>query len=180
MNMWQEIPWQPELGNYKLRWLEVKKKFNTSENVVHNLQVDVIIMRASLTEVHLESLKTAHYISRVYNGIVKEQKNILLEICFSWAHFNGKQAQQMAKPHIHSRILPSEYKRQMENNVFFNVLHNRGFSFWISKSETLLKRGSSTLSWDQSFIQGPLLWRKISSLKNIWFYGRFLRASNYL
>ena len=82
MNMWQEIPWQPELGNYKLRWLEVKKKFNTSENVVHNLQVDVIIMRASLTEVHLESLKTAHYISRVYNGIVKEQKNILLEICF--------------------------------------------------------------------------------------------------
>ena len=83
MNMWQEIPWQPELGNYKLRWLEVKKKFNTSENVVHNLQVDVIIMRASLTEVHLESLKTAHYISRVYNGIVKEQKNILLEICFS-------------------------------------------------------------------------------------------------
>ena len=67
MNMWQEIPWQPELGNYKLRWLEVKKKFNTSENVVHNLQVDVIIMRASLTEAHLESLKTAEYISRVCN-----------------------------------------------------------------------------------------------------------------
>ena len=59
--------------------------------------MDVIIMRASLTEVHLESLKTAHYISRVYNGIMKEQKNILLEICFGWAHFNGKQAQQMAK-----------------------------------------------------------------------------------
>ena len=85
MNMWQEILWQPELGNYQLRWFEVKKKiitrekneekrawqYKTSENFVLNLQVDVIIMRASLTEVHLESLKTAEYISRVYNGIVK-------------------------------------------------------------------------------------------------------------
>ena len=121
-------------------------------------------MRASLTEVHLESLRTAKYISSIYNGIVKEQKNILLEICYSWTHFNGKQAQQMAKLHIHSRILPSGYKKQMKNRVFkkrkFYDLHNRGFSFWISKSEILLKRGSSTLSWDQSFIQGPLLWRK--------------------
>ena len=60
MNMWQEILWQPELGNYQLRWLEVKKK--------------IITKRASSTEVHLEFLKTAEYISRVYNGIVKEQK----------------------------------------------------------------------------------------------------------
>ena len=75
-------------------------------------------MRASLTEVHLESLRTAKYISSTYNGIVKEQKNILLEICYSWTHFNGKQAQQMAKLHIHSRILPSGYKKQMKNSVF--------------------------------------------------------------
>ena len=97
MNMWQEILWQPELGNYQLRWFEVKKKiitrekneekrawqYKTSENFVLNLQVDVIIMRASLTEVHLESLRTAKYISSIYNGVVKEQKNILLEICYS-------------------------------------------------------------------------------------------------
>ena len=31
MNMWQEILWQPELGNYQLRWFEVKKKIITRE-----------------------------------------------------------------------------------------------------------------------------------------------------
>ena len=111
MNMWQEIPWQPELGNYKLRWLEVKKKFNTSENVVHNLQVDVIIMRASLTEVHLKSLKTAEYISRVYNGIVKEQKKHTLRNLLQLSTLQWKTSSANGKTHIHSRMLPSGYKR---------------------------------------------------------------------
>ena len=54
-------------------------------------------MRASLTEVHLESLRTAKYISSIYNGIVKEQKkhtlrNLLQLNTLQWktSSANGK------------------------------------------------------------------------------------------
>ena len=140
-------------------------------------------MRASLTEVHLESLRTAKYISSIYNGIVKEQKNILLEICYSWTHFNGKQAQQMAKLHIHSRILPSGYKKQMKNSVF------KKENFTISIIEDLVFEFQNLrYCWKEAQVRflgirasfKALFCEEKTSLKNIWFYGRFLCASNYL